>query len=132
MRYILTPMPRTKAILEKLKKLRAAKDLRQGEMASRLGINRTTYVRKELGIIPITTGEWLRIADIMGKDPAYFFDCAVSRTRKTDRNRGMYLTDLYKSLQGRRKNDFICGINFMCKNIKRKEVRDALAMLNKY
>jgi transcriptional regulator with XRE-family HTH domain len=43
-----------KEILKRLKVLREEKRLRQGHLARRLGIDRSTFTKKENGTVPIT------------------------------------------------------------------------------
>lgn len=61
------------AVLDKLIKQRLMRKLRQGDIAGHLKIDRTTYVRKERGEIPITTDEWLMIADFLSIKASVFF-----------------------------------------------------------
>ncbi len=119
----------TKDILNRLKALREEKDLRQEYIARRLGIDRTTYVRKESGAIPITTEEWLKLADAMEQDPAYFFSLQRPYPDTPEGARERLLIKLYRSLSQRQKEEFICGIHIMLKGIKKKAVRDTLEEL---
>ncbi len=66
-------MRELKEILDRLKSLRKTRGIRQGEIAKELGVDRSTYVRKEQGEIPIITEEWLKIAKMLDVNPAYFF-----------------------------------------------------------
>lgn len=66
----------TKKVLKRLKALREKRSLLQEQVARCLGIDRTTYVRKEKGLIPITTDEWLQLAVTMKEDPAFFFSAS--------------------------------------------------------
>lgn len=118
----------TKDILGRLKSLREEKDLRQGFVAKRLGVDRTTYVRKEQGKIPITTEEWIRLARLMDKNPAYFFGSALDEVFDADR-RAVLLVKLYSTLKRRERDDLICGVHMKLKDIKRKAVADALKTL---
>lgn len=63
-----------KNILERLHTLRKKCNLRQEDVATRLGIARTTYVRKEKGIIPINTEEWIKLSKIFNVDIVCFFN----------------------------------------------------------
>lgn len=64
-------------ILDRLKALRKELALRQESLAARLGVDRSTYVRKERGAIPITTDEWLKLAKALDREPSYFFVCST-------------------------------------------------------
>ncbi len=44
-----------KEVLSRLRSIRVAKGLRQADMAEQIGVDRSTYVRKERGLIPIST-----------------------------------------------------------------------------
>jgi len=61
-------------ILCKIKHMRKAKYLTPADMAERLGVERTTYIRKESGDIPVTLKEFLLIADILNIPPEYFLN----------------------------------------------------------
>lgn len=125
-------MPNTKEILARLRTLREEKDLRQGYIARRLGIDRTTYVRKEQGIIPITTEEWIKLAEAMGKDLSYFFSLSSPVFNKNEIGAAeMLLLKLYRSLSPEERYDLICGINLLLKNVRRKETSETLEMLRK-
>ncbi len=119
----------TKEILNRLKVLREEKDLRQEYVARRLGVDRTTYVRKENGAIPITTEEWLKLGDAMEKDPSYFFTPQRPYLETPEAARERLLVKLYRSLTPAQKEDFICGVHIMLKGIKKKAVRDTLKEL---
>lgn len=125
----------SKDILERLKTLRVSKDLRQDYLASRLGIDRTTYVRKERGIIPITTDEWLKLADAMEEEPAYFFTVKATKAL-VDRGdprerREAVLVRLFRALNREEREDLVCCLHLMLKGIRRKMVQDALERLRK-
>ncbi|MEE8574574.1 MAG: helix-turn-helix transcriptional regulator [Thermodesulfobacteriota bacterium] len=60
-------------ILERIKITRTEKGIRQEELAEALGIDRTTYLRKESGQIPLSVEELLKIAEALDTNPAYFF-----------------------------------------------------------
>lgn len=49
----------------KLTSIRKSKMISQEEMATQLGMEQTTYSRKERGISPITQEEWKRFAKIL-------------------------------------------------------------------
>lgn len=119
----------TKEILNRLRALREEKELRQDYVARRLGIDRTTYVRKEKGAIPITTDEWLKLGDTMEKDPEYFFTQQLPYSDTPEAVRERLLIKLYRSLTVTQKEEFICGVHIMLKSIKKKAVRDTLREL---
>ncbi len=121
----------TKEILARLRKLRAEMDLRQEHMARRLGIDRTTYVRKESGSIPITTEEWIKLAQAVEKDPSYFFRCQMAVEEEAADDREALLVKLYRALTPEERDDFICGVHLMLKGIRRKTVRDAIERLRR-
>lgn len=68
-------------ILDRLRVVREAKMLSQDDLARRLGIDRTTYVRKENGRIPVTTEEWLKISRIIEEDVEFFFQGPAAAPR---------------------------------------------------
>jgi len=120
----------TDQILRRLRTLREAKYLKQEYVARRMGIDRTTYIRKEKGYIPITTDEWLKLADAMDKEPAYFFSAnsAAGQAGPDVLEEGeRLLLELYRSLKRDEREDMACCLRLMLKGVKRKEVREALA-----
>lgn len=121
----------TKEILERLKQLREEQALRQEALARYLGIDRTTYVRKERGDIPITTDEWLKISRAMDKDPSYFFSFRGNIIENSTPCPEDLLLKLYRSLKKKEQDDFVCGVHLMLKHIRRKTVRDTLECLRK-
>ncbi len=118
----------TRVILGRLRALREEKELRQGYIARRLGIDRTTYLRKELGLIPITTKEWLMLAVAMNEDPCYFFRIPPEHADPA-RIAELALIELYRSLSRKEKKEIISGIRLILKGIRRKLVREALERL---
>lgn len=64
---------RLKEILKRLRMLREAKKFTQDIIARQLRCDRTTYVRKENGLVPITTVEWIKISEFLNVPVAYFF-----------------------------------------------------------
>lgn len=95
-----------------------------------MGIDRTTYVRKELGLIPITTDEWVKIADSVNEDPCFFFCLAgapVDYSPLTPKEET--LMALYRSLRQGEREDFLVLLSVSLKHIKRKKVREALEKL---
>ena len=121
-------------ILGRLRKLREKKGLSQGHIARRLRIDRTTYVRKELGLIPITTEEWLKLAVEMDEGPCYFFRASGRRANSSASRAAANMTeralvDLYRSLGREEKKDLISIIRLMLKGIRRKMVTRNLERL---
>ena len=123
-------------VLGRLKTLREKKGLSQGRIARRLGIDRTTYVRKELGLIPITTEEWLKLAVAMDEGPCYFFRVTSSKRgnspapQKAAGRTERALVELYGSLSREEKKDLISVIRLMLKGIRRKMVIKTLERLS--
>ena len=123
-------MVNTKDVLERLRALRVESDMRQEHIARRLGIDRTTYVRKERGAIPITTEEWLKLADAMKKDPSYFFSISAAGINGKDAGTiEILLVRLYRSLSREEKNGLVLSVKLILKGVRRKRVRDALLRL---
>ncbi|MFQ5442926.1 MAG: helix-turn-helix domain-containing protein [Thermodesulfobacteriota bacterium] len=123
-------MSKTKKILVRLRQLREAKGFRQGYMATRLGIDRTTYVRKELGLIPITTEEWVKLAKFMNEEPCRFFLSSAAPAGHPElETKEKNLIDLYRSLRLEEKRDLLAVITIMLKGNKRKKVTSALEKL---
>lgn len=125
------PMLTNTDILKRLKTLREEKDLRQEYIARRLGLDRTTYVRKENGAIPITTDEWLKIAQAMEKDPSYFFSkldafCELDRDLKEQ-----LIQKLYRALKKKEQEEFISHVCRALKDIRRPAVQEILEILSK-
>jgi transcriptional regulator with XRE-family HTH domain len=120
-------MLRTKEILRRLKVLREEKRLRQEHLARRLGVDRTTYARKEKGSIPLTTEEWLKLARAMGEEMEYFFTSSFSDIEARER----LLLKLYRSLSPSEQRDLLATMHLILKGIRRKKVQDALDRLLK-
>lgn len=124
------PIPAIRDILRRLRALREEKDMRQGYVAMRLGIARTTYVKKELGLIPITTDEWLRLAVVMGRDPGYFFSTGAPRRGEAyaceDEGDEERLLSLYRALDRRERDVLISGVCLMFNWSRRKRVREQI------
>jgi len=118
----------TKEILGRLKRLRTEMDLRQEHMARCLGVDRTTYVRKERGSIPITTEEWIKLAEVTAKDPSFFFMHPGS-VEDPGEDREALLVKLYRALTAEERDELLCGIHLMLKGIRRKTVRNTLERL---
>jgi len=116
-------MLNTKDILGRLRNLRKEKAIRQECIARRLGIDRTTYVRKERGAIPITTDEWLKLAYAMKEDPSYFFSAPVpvmGLKKKYSDGKEKLLLKLYRSLDSVGKDEFICTLSLALKDARKK------------
>lgn len=129
-------MLNTKDILGRLRNLREEKAIRQECIARRLGIDRTTYVRKERGAIPITTDEWIKLAYAMKEDPAYFFSVPAPHVmgglkKKYSNGKEKLLLKLYRSLDSEEKDEFICTLSLVFKDARKKTVRQALDRLMK-
>ena len=118
----------TKEILGRLKRLRTEMDLRQEHMARCLGVDRTTYVRKERGSIPITTEEWIKLAEVTEKDPSFFFKHQGS-VEDSAEGREALLVKLYRALTAEERDELLCGVHLMLKGIRRKTVRNTLERL---
>ncbi len=114
-----------KEILKRLKVLREEKRLRQGHLARRLRIDRSTFAKKENGIIPITTDEWLKLARAMGEEMEYFFSAASSNTEIRER----LLLKFYRSLNHTEQRDLLGTIRLILKGMRRKRVHDTLNRL---
>ncbi len=61
-----------KEICIRIKNLRIRRGYNQEYVAKKHRVDRTTYVRKENGLVPITIGELLQISKILEVRPAYF------------------------------------------------------------
>ncbi|MBI5886377.1 MAG: helix-turn-helix transcriptional regulator [Deltaproteobacteria bacterium] len=114
-------------ILGRLRTLREARSLLQEHVARSLGIDRTTYVRKEKGHIPITTEEWLKLAQAMQADPAYFFGTpeAIEKDSKDAFDEDDLLR-LYRSLNHEERLRFVCGIREAVRKMRQQTAQDAL------
>jgi len=125
-------MLNTKEILARLKNLREEKSLNQEFMAHTIGVDRTTYVRKERGAIPITTEEWLKIARATGKPPSFFFSSNGSGAQRLDTwSKERLLVRLYRSLDTQEKKELIGALNLILKGVGKSAVKDALKWLKK-
>ncbi len=118
-----------KKVLIRLKALREQNSLSQSALAKTLGINRSTYVRKELGYIPITTKEWIKLAVRMKVNPGYFFLRDGGSAEELGDGRDMALLALFHSLKGVEQRDLLTLIIIAFKGIKRKKVRENIARL---
>lgn len=122
-------------VLGRLRQLRKKKGLSQGDIARRLSIDRTTYVRKELGLIPITTEEWLKLAIEMDEGPCYFFRTSAMRANSSASRASAgiierALVDLYRSFSQEEKKYLISVIRLTLKGIRRKTVKRSLDRLS--
>ena len=113
-------------VLRHLKALRQRSALSQEEVARRLGLSRTTYVKKERGQIPITTDEWIRLASALGVKPAAFFEPLEGGRPPGD---ALALLGLYSSLRAAEQRDLLTLVLIAFKGIRRKRVRECLALL---
>ena len=115
-------------VLERLRALREELALRQDYLAKRVGVDRTTYVRKERGVIPITTEEWIKLAAAMDREPSYFF-AGGAAVKPALAKREMLLLRLYRSLRPPEQDDFVCAVHLKCRSIRRKAVQETLKLL---
>ena len=116
-------MQNIKYILDRLRNLRIKKGMRQDQVAKVLGVSRTTYVRKEQGSIPITTEEWVKLADSLGKEPDYFFSLLPDGEKES------LLLRLYRALTPEEKGDFLSAVSLVLKRVGRKNIAQALEKL---
>lgn len=130
-------------ILTRLRSLREDCEYSQDLIAKKIGINRTTYLRKEAGIIAITTDEWVRLSNILGVEVEYFFNLNDGKRAKDKKSRGGNrgteeedseaeegpLLRLYKTLTRRERAALITSLRSTLKDIKRKNVQQALNLL---
>lgn len=123
-------MINTRAILYRLKETREERGFRQEKMAQCLDIDRTTYLRKEKGQIPISTEEWLTISEVLDKDPTYFFiDSDMSLEESPTELQEHLITKLYRALNEDEKRDFLFTIRLFFKGVESEEVSEALESL---
>lgn len=120
--------PGTKEVLERLRALRKERGLRQESVARSLGIDRTTYVRKERGAIPITTEEWIGIARTLSVDAVVFFE-AKGNAQKARRSGDAALIALMQSLTGEETGRLLKALSETLAGVRRKKVKDALKAL---
>ena len=128
----------TKDILKRLRTVREEKLLSQECLAKRLNIDRTTYIRKEKGHIPITTEEWIKLAAAMDKEPSYFFDSGRERPRGTrskswsgeavEKPERLVIT-LWRTLNTEEKRDFTACLRLIFRGVRKKKVQGTLEML---
>jgi DNA-binding XRE family transcriptional regulator len=125
-------MINTRVILYRLKMAREERGLRQDEMAQCLDIDRTTYLRKEKGQIPISTDEWLIISEILDKDPTHFFiDSEMSLEESPTELQEHLIAKLYRALDEDDRRDFLFTIRLILKGVENKEVSETLDNLIK-
>jgi transcriptional regulator with XRE-family HTH domain len=125
-------MINTRVILYRLKKAREEHGLRQDEMARCLDIDRTTYLRKEKGQIPISTEEWLIISEVLDKDPTHFFiDIDMSLEESPTELQEHLISKLYRALDEEERRDFLFTIRLILKGVENKEVSETLDNLIK-
>jgi len=123
-------MTNFKKVLTRLKTLREQYSLSQNVLAEVLGINRSTYVRKELGNIPITTEEWIKLAGRMDVEPGYFFDTDGTAVEEYEDGHDRALLALFRSLKLMEQKDLLTLVVIAFKGIKRKKVREKIALLS--
>ena len=114
-------------VLGRLKSFRVAKGLRQADMAEQIGVDRSTYVRKERGSIPISTEEWLILSDALGKEISHFFrEQGVPAGKEQQTPEETLLWRLLKALRPEEKRYFFHAVSMMFKGVRRKEVASAI------
>jgi len=123
-------MTSLKKVFIRLKTLREQHSLSQSVLADALGINRSTYVRKELGNIPITTEEWMKLAQRMNVEPGYFFDTDGAAVEGYEDDQDRALLALFRSLKLMEQKDLLTLVVIAFKGIKRKKVREKIALLS--
>ena len=121
-------MTSTEKLLGRIKVLRKEMGFKQEDLAKKLKIDRTTYVRKEQGAIPITTEEWFEITNILNINFADIFGSIDKRLLEL---RERLLIELYRSLNKEEKQDLLSSIQLVLKSVKRKKVQDTLSKLIK-
>ena len=121
----------TKDILKRLRTAREEKLLSQERLAKRLGIDRTTYIRKEKGHIPISTEEWIKLAAAMDKEPSYFFDSGRERPRKGEavHKPERLVIALFRTLDAEEKRDLAACLRLIFRRVRKKKVQGALSAL---
>ncbi len=123
-------MTNFKKVLIRLKALREQHSLSQNVLAQTLGINRSTYVRKELGNIPITTEEWIQLAGKMDVEPSYFFATDGTAAEGYEEGYDRALLALFRSLRLMEQKDLLTLVVIAFKGIKRKKVMEKIALLS--
>ncbi|MFZ5995870.1 MAG: helix-turn-helix transcriptional regulator [Nitrospirota bacterium] len=56
---------RVNQVLKKIREIRKAKGIKQGRIAEELGIDRTSYSKKEIGKVPLSLDELLAIMQLL-------------------------------------------------------------------
>ena len=93
----------------------------------RLNIDRTTYLRKENGHIPLTTEELLKLSEALGEEPVCFFLSGKAGEEHSPLNESeRLLLKLYRSLNAEEKRDFFFSVRLMLKGVTTDEVRETL------
>jgi len=115
-------------VLRRLRSLRKKRALTQDKLALSLGVSRSTYVRKEQGNIPVTTEEWLKLADFLGVEVSYFFT-QENAAEVAEDSHGRALVSLYGFLTTHERRDLIRLIEIAFKGVKRKNVREQIVRL---
>lgn len=116
-----------KEILGRLRSYRVAKGLRQADMAEQIGVDRSTYVRKERGSIPISTEEWFLLSAALGKDVSLFFvgQGPPVRTERHLPDEALFKR-LLRALRPDEKRYFFHAVTQMFKGVRRKDVASIL------
>ncbi len=123
-------MINTNEILSRIRRLREMKKLKQDDIAKHLGIDRTTYLRKEKGQIPLTTEELLLIADFLDEAPAGFltkhaFTLPASDEGDLDENANLILA-IYRLLNTEERRDLLFTLRLILKGVENKSARKLL------
>jgi transcriptional regulator with XRE-family HTH domain len=115
-------------ILKKLRTMRVSLRLKQEDIARRLGIDRTTYIRKEKGLIPITTEEWIKLAEAVDENTGYFFNPDKTDSPTIEEK---LILGFFRSLSKEEKKDFIATLRLVFGGSRRKKIRAALSSLSR-
>lgn len=96
-------------------------------MAEQIGVDRSTYVRKERGSIPISTEEWIILSDALGKQITHFLAEHGGPTGKdAQTTEETLLMRLLRALRPEEKRYFFHTVSMMFKGVRRKEVASAI------
>lgn len=114
-------------VLVRLKSFRVAKGLRQADMAEEIGVDRSTYVRKERGSIPISTEEWLILSRALGREISHFFlEHGATAGRGCETQEEALLKRLIRALRPEEKMYLFHSISMIFKGVRRREVTSVL------
>ncbi len=120
-------MTNTEELLKRIKEIRDQKKIKQQDLAEILKIDRTTYLRKEHGQIPITAEELLLISKAFSEEPALLFMPSGSEESPIPANREeIDLLRIYRALNDEERRDFIFSIRLILKGVDSKEVQEGL------